>query len=92
MTVVEPYGAECVENRLMSVSSQSDWREEALRSMNLADAEPSPDELGNPSHSLAIVLIKLGILLLMALPMVVWLGYSWLFALIFVGWLLFSYR
>ena len=81
-----------MESGVIRTSSESGWREEALRSMELADAEPSPDELGDPSKSLATVLIKLGILVLLAVPMVVWLGYSWLFALALVGWLLFSHR
>lgn len=72
----------------MSTQPQEDWRAEALRQMEMADEQAAVPT--DRSGSLGIVLIKCGILLLLAIPMALFLGYSWLFSLVFIGWLLFS--
>jgi len=56
--------------------------------MELADQQATVPT--GRSGSLGIVLIKCGILLLLSILMVIFLGYGWLFSIFFIGWLLFS--
>lgn len=61
--------------------------------MELADQEAPAEYVdGQSTRSIGMVFVKLAILAVLAVPMVYFLGYTWLFALFFAGWLLFSMR
>jgi len=61
--------------------------------MELADQEAPAEYVDVQSaRSIGMVFVKLAILAVLAVPMVYFLGYTWLFALFFAGWLLFSMR
>ncbi|MEE9603373.1 MAG: hypothetical protein V3V75_08720 [Thermoguttaceae bacterium] len=70
----------------MSTAPENDWRAQALRNMEQAEPEQlTPPKTGT---SLTMVFAKLALLMVLAVPLVC-LGYSFLFALILVGWYLF---
>ena len=70
----------------MSTTSENDWREQALKNMEQAEMEQlTPPRTGT---SLTMVFAKLALLMVLAVPLV-FLGYSFLFALVLVGWYLF---
>jgi hypothetical protein len=70
----------------MSTTSENDWRAQALKNIEQAEMEQlTPPRTGT---SLKMVFAKLALLLVLTLP-IVFVGYSFLFAVALVGWYLF---
>jgi hypothetical protein len=70
----------------MSTASENDWRAQALKNMEQAELERvAPPQTGT---SLKMVFAKLALLIVLAIPLL-FLGYSFIFAVALVGWYLF---
>ncbi len=74
----------------MTTSSSEDWREQALRQMELSQQTEQRELAHSPATGqLGVLLLKVAILVPVSVALVVFMGYGWLFAGALVGWYLF---
>lgn len=71
----------------MSTTPQEDWRTRALEQMEQSEQAELSSSVA--SSSMAVVVAKLIFLAVLSLFLVLFLGYGWLVAVLFVGWYLF---
>jgi len=71
----------------MSTTPQEDWRAEAIRNMEMTDGL----DIAKPeqSASLGMVFAKIALVIALAVPLIWFGGFEWLFAVGLVTWYLF---